>query len=436
MQTTRHTTTPDAPRRTRRRVRTPILIAGVLTSLAAGAATASAGSLVYVKDANVWLAADDGSAQVAVTTDGTPENPYVSPSQSDDGTIVAARRLPNGGPLLRMRQNGQVLGQIPLAPMQFGPFDPAISPDGSTVAYTRGFARYVNGYLETGTDIRYTRVEGYTDPAGVPGVSTGATTPSWIDGGRTLVGRGTVAFVQVPGSAAAQWWSDYDHQAVFGGGADLSDGELAAGTLAMIRANGNGTVTTIQFYSAAGGTAATPTPTCTVSDPAGGPAGAKFADPTLSADGRTAFWQEGDGVYRADLPVDGGCEGWVVRRLIDGATEPDWSPAAAAPGPRTAVSAPGPAAPAPSAPGAGTAPRPAASPRAATTSCARRTGAARERCAYAAAVARCAKLRGSRAKSACTARAKRTRAVAACRRTRAGAAEKSCIRRVTQAARR
>ena len=57
-------------------------------ALALSPALASADSIVYVKDANVWLAAGDGGSQYQVTTDGTAEHPYRSPSQADDGTIA------------------------------------------------------------------------------------------------------------------------------------------------------------------------------------------------------------------------------------------------------------------------------------------------------------------------------------------------------------
>ncbi|MGZ8634512.1 MAG: hypothetical protein ACXWZZ_11765, partial [Solirubrobacteraceae bacterium] len=51
------------------------------------AATASADSIVYVKDGNVWLTSPDAARQYQVTFDGG----YSSPSQADDGTIVALR---------------------------------------------------------------------------------------------------------------------------------------------------------------------------------------------------------------------------------------------------------------------------------------------------------------------------------------------------------
>ena len=70
---------------------------GMVTAAAALAlspALASADSIVYVKDGNVWLASGDSSNQYQVTTDGTDEHPYYSPTQADDGTIAAgtARR--------------------------------------------------------------------------------------------------------------------------------------------------------------------------------------------------------------------------------------------------------------------------------------------------------------------------------------------------------
>jgi hypothetical protein len=62
---------------------------------------ASADSLVFIKDHDVWLSQPDGSGQYRVTTDGTADNPYASPSQADDGTIVAMRAKPNGAPMVR-----------------------------------------------------------------------------------------------------------------------------------------------------------------------------------------------------------------------------------------------------------------------------------------------------------------------------------------------
>ena len=58
------------------------------------AAPALGDSLVFVRGANVWLSNPDGSGEYQVTFDGSSAAPYESPSQSDDGTIVAIRETP------------------------------------------------------------------------------------------------------------------------------------------------------------------------------------------------------------------------------------------------------------------------------------------------------------------------------------------------------
>ena len=109
-------------------------------ALALSPALASADSIVYVKDANVWLASGDGGSQYQVTTDGTAAQPYRSPSQADDGTIAVSK----GTEILRMKQNGSILNRLdpPMLmnsvshPMDGVPVDVAISPDGTKVAYS------------------------------------------------------------------------------------------------------------------------------------------------------------------------------------------------------------------------------------------------------------------------------------------------------------
>ena len=72
--------------------------------------------LVSVNDladakANAWLFSRDsvhGKYPAEVTTDGTADHPYRSPSQADDGTIAAGY----ANEIVRMKQNGQVLNRI------------------------------------------------------------------------------------------------------------------------------------------------------------------------------------------------------------------------------------------------------------------------------------------------------------------------------------
>jgi hypothetical protein len=301
---------------------------------------------VFIKENNVWLANPDGSGQYQVTTDGTAENPYASPSQADDGTIVAARKAPNGGPLYRLRQNGDLINTIPLASMLAGPFRPHVSPDGQLVAYEHVFSKNVNGYIETSSDVRFTRSDGSTPDGIGPETGRGAGSPSWIDSNRAFVGINAVATTQVVGQAAVEWWSDYDHQPTwftFGEDVeDVEDGEVAPnGNVVVVR--GDHTNNTIQLYKSTGGFTSLPTPTRTLSQPSPGPAGQKFADPTFSPSGDALAWQEGNGVWTESLPADDGAAG-EPRLLIPGASEPDWGPAPVNPGPRSQPGpAPGPA---------------------------------------------------------------------------------------------
>jgi hypothetical protein len=315
------------------------LIAGCCLFALGASGTAAADSIVFIKENNVWLSKSDGSGQYQVTLDGSAANPYQSPSQADDGTIVASRKQPNGGPLYQLRQNGELISTIPVGAVIAGPFAPQVSPDGRTVAFEQVFTRNVNGYFETSSDVRFTRTDGST-PNGMGEVGRGAGAPSWIDSGRAFVGINQIATTVVPGQAPAEWWSDYDHQpAYFNFGETVEDGEVAPnGNIAVVR--GEHDDNTIQIYRSTGSFSSLPTPTCTLLQPSPGPAGQKFADPTFSPSGDAIAWQEGNGVWAESLPEN--CIDGEPHLLIAGASEPDWGPADVNPGPRRPSPSPGP----------------------------------------------------------------------------------------------
>ena len=119
--------------------RTPwAAFAAALLVLACGAPAASADSIAYIKDGNVFLSTPDGSRQFQVTTTGG----YSDVSQADDGTMIAL----NGVRLHRLARDGHGARRLRHAGLRHparrrrrrstGPFDPAISPDGTKVAYT------------------------------------------------------------------------------------------------------------------------------------------------------------------------------------------------------------------------------------------------------------------------------------------------------------
>jgi len=334
---------PAGPRRRRARSRRlAALVAGCCIFVLGASGTAAADSLVFIKESNVWLSKPDGTGQYQVTLDGTAENPYASPSQADDGTIVAMRAKPNGGPLYRMKQNGEVINEIPVGALIAGPFAPQVSPDGATVAYEQVFSRNVNGYYETSSDVRFTRTDGST-PNGIGEVGRGAGAPSWIDSGHAFVGINAIATTVVPGQAPVEWWSDYDHQPTyFDFGQSVEDGEVAPnGNVVVVR--GELDDNTIQLYRSTGSFTSPPTPTCTLSQPSPGPAGQRFVDPTFSPSGDAIAWQEGNGVWTEGLPAN--CVDGEPHLLIPGASEPDWGPADVNPGPRATPAPPAPPVP-------------------------------------------------------------------------------------------
>jgi hypothetical protein len=114
-----------------------------------GQGYASADTLTYIDQSQVWLAAPDGTAARAVTSDGTAEQPWTSPSTDNSGRILAAR----GNTLVLMSPTGQVLPNgmniAPMGPCNLsvtGPLRAKVNADGTLAAYSYiCFQSYWNG---------------------------------------------------------------------------------------------------------------------------------------------------------------------------------------------------------------------------------------------------------------------------------------------------
>src|SRR3954470_3919089 len=106
------------------------------------AANTAPGSLVYIKDNNVWLSSPDGAVTRQITTDGTPTSYYKRASQADNGTIVAVK----GQEILRFDRAGHLLNGIAPLVLQLGIWSAEVSPDGTKIAYeTAGLCDDDNG---------------------------------------------------------------------------------------------------------------------------------------------------------------------------------------------------------------------------------------------------------------------------------------------------
>ena len=305
------------------------------------AAPAAADSIVFVKDANVWAARPDGSEARALTTDGTPQLPYGSPSQADDGTVLAVR----GSRLYKLDRQGRRLADFDSLLTKstggaVGPFDARISPDGTKFAYWLGI---MGGWYDYATGITYVNPQSSVAfQSATDGTPLGTTMfyeePSWIDGSRLLLFdsiNGGVPQVVSGGvgtnhNAVGGWFHDLDTFQEPAGWRPVGAGELTrSGTrLAALRAGGTmgagyearGRFNSIQLYTVTS-LNAPPQPTCSLRDSDG----VEFASPTWSPGGDALAWATPAGIY--STPLGANCEGFVERLVVPGGREPDWGPA-------------------------------------------------------------------------------------------------------------
>ena len=308
---------------------------GALATLVA-CATASASSIVYAKDGNVWLANPDGTGQYQVTLDGTPSDPYKWPSQADDGTIVAQRGTQSNARLHRMKQNGELLNPpIETAAPGSGPIEPVVSPDGTKVAFYFLTMTYpcIGTCAALTKEVLYTYSDRYTDPA-VFGEQQSHHDPSWMSNSRVLFFYGTHADYDDLGggnNSYQEWFKESDYRANPSDWTNLDEGEVTrqGDRLAIVRKNDEAGGELV-FYETNGGPPAKPTPRCAFVDPT-----ETFRAPSWSPNGGAIAWAEGDGIWTASAPNLSPCETPPdARLLIPGASDPDWGPADVNPGPR------------------------------------------------------------------------------------------------------
>jgi hypothetical protein len=154
-----------------------------LAIMALAPATASADSIAYVKDNDIWVSSPDGARSARVTHG----RKFASPSQADDGTIVA---IGDDNELWRFNQDGTQ----PSAPFLTwlglgggsgfsGPYAARVSPDGAKVAFTFFHTQgvdLVTGGSSTEGGVSYTMADHATGEREL-GVVKGWHNPAWID---------------------------------------------------------------------------------------------------------------------------------------------------------------------------------------------------------------------------------------------------------------
>jgi hypothetical protein len=322
-----------------------LLIFLACAAAAVCAAPAAADSLTFIKGHNVWLANPDGTGQYQVTFDGTAGAPYESPSQADDGTIVAVREAPGGRRQInRIAQSGRLLNAPINTPAPgTGAIGAKVSPNGALVAYW--FLTTVNDPLclfcvHVSNRALLSHSNRFTNHTEVGTPNTGGW-PSWVSNDTIVVGNGSATqwYYKLGMPEAAEWFADTDF--VTQNFQTLLDAEAAPSgdRLAVVRGNHQETILLLRMAGPPPAKPAIANPQCALlTQPTG-----KFADPTWSSDGRLLAWQENDGVWSGPIPADlANCAGIGPFALrVPGATEPDLGRAPINPGARPPCGNPG-----------------------------------------------------------------------------------------------
>jgi len=286
-------------------------------------ATAAAESIVYVRSGDVYLTAPQGTLRI--TTDGG----YESPSQSDDGTIVAVRqvKVERDGTerdvrlIHRFDRTGRLLNApteaVPVNNSRYvGPLGMSVSFDGTIAAY-----HYFNytGLVPRQELPRLSMAYTDRDTPREEIVEAGwYLNPTWV-APRTVAIFGTGGFIPnvqlytVGEGEFVDWFSDPN-------GVTLGSGDLSRDG-ARFAATAEG-ASEIRLYSMAAPPPAMPTPTCTISKP-----GATYQSPSWSPDSKELAWSEEDGLHIAAIPSITDCAAIQEALAAPGAESPDFGPA-------------------------------------------------------------------------------------------------------------
>ncbi|HEY2596086.1 MAG TPA: PASTA domain-containing protein, partial [Chloroflexota bacterium] len=330
------------------------VLTAVTASLALAAGQAGAASIVFMKGGNVWLASPDGSVVRQVTSGGG----WDSPSQADDGTILAQR----GTQLFRMGRGGNPLAPainttFTGAPATWaGPVNAVISPDGVNQAYDGEITD--SGYYDSGCGCYvYTHTFatwwGSATTLSQPNQTLGQqdyVDPAWIDNGHLMLSATGILIAQVAtyalgagDNAMTPWFSDPDPNLQ-----GLGSGAItrSADKLAFVANVQGGVGNEIRIYSATGPppVAGGPTPSAPADTCNLGPNNFQSLRVSFAPDGQSLAYDAPDGIHLRTLTGWPSCTSATDKLIIPGASEPYFGPADVGPPTPSATPTPTPGA--------------------------------------------------------------------------------------------
>jgi putative cell wall-binding protein len=326
-----------------------VLTAAVLTGALAGppgeaGATEAVGSIVFMKDFNVWIMpGDDPGAARPVTTDGTASDPYTWPTQDDAGTIMAFHGTPSSAleTLVRMDQHGNLL-RAPIALGREGARTHlTLSPDGRYATFTlvgQGF--YWPYPMVSGTHVMAADGDGgAVSPAGISAMD-----PAWAGGSQVVMATHNAFWTYRVGDDEETLW--FQHCG-FGATHELcADSPAVDRTGSRLAATGRNAADELYIWELNGPPPAEPTPVC---DPKLG--AGSFSRPAWSPDGNSLVFhihehpEAPSGLYRMRGFGTGSCQELIdsLELIAIDAFLPQWSAAPMSPAAGQPQPAPNPA---------------------------------------------------------------------------------------------